>query len=79
MDQPLADRTVVVTRAASQASELSDALESYGARVIVCPTIEIREPDSYERLDEALDHLYGYDWLLCSSPAPTALSFSCDD
>jgi len=67
MDQPLQGRTVVVTRAASQATELSDALESYGAKVFVCPTIEIREPDNYERLDEALDHLYGYDWLIFTS------------
>ena len=67
MDRPLEGRTVVVTRAASQASELSSALESYGAKVFVCPTIEIREPDTYERLDEALDHLYGYDWLIFTS------------
>ena len=56
-----------MTRAASQAPELTTALESYGARVFVCPTIEIREPESYERLDEALDHLYGYDWLIFTS------------
>jgi uroporphyrinogen III methyltransferase / synthase len=67
IDQPLNGITVVVTRAASQAAELSDALETYGAKVFVCPTIEIREPDSYERLDEALDHLYGYDWLILTS------------
>ena len=42
-------------------------LEGYGAKVIICPTIEVREPDNYERLDEALDHLYGYDWLIFTS------------
>ena len=42
-------------------------LEGYGANVILCPTIEIREPDNYDRLDEALDHLYGYDWLIFTS------------
>lgn len=67
MHAPLEGRTVVVTRAAAQAEELTDLLESYGAKVIVCPTIEIREPDNYERLDEALDHLYGYDWLILTS------------
>lgn len=67
MAQPLEGRTVVVTRAASQAGELSEALESYGAKVFICPTIEIREPDNYDRLDEALDHLYGYDWLIFTS------------
>ena len=67
MDQPLEGRTVVVTRAAAQAEELTTLLESFGAKVIVCPTIEIREPDSYQRLDEALEHLYGYDWLIFTS------------
>ena len=67
MDKPLEGRTVVITRAASQADELSTLLESYGANVFICPTIEIREPDSHERLDEALDHLYGYDWLIFTS------------
>jgi len=67
MDRPLEGRTVIVTRAASQAADLTTLLEGYGANVIVCPTIEIREPDNYDRLDEALDHLYGYDWLIFTS------------
>ena len=67
MQKPLEGITVVVTRAASQADELSTLLEGYGAKVIVCPTIEIRELENYERLDEALDHLYGYDWLILTS------------
>lgn len=67
MPKPLAGRTVVITRAASQAGEFVKELERYGANVIVCPTIEITEPESYERLDEAIDHLYGYDWLIFTS------------
>ena len=55
MDQPLAGRTVVVTRASAQASAFVIELESYGAGVILCPTIEITDPESYERLDEAID------------------------
>ena len=65
--KPLEGRTVIVTRAAAQAADLTSMLEGYGANVIVCPTIEIREPDNYDRLDEALDHLYGYDWLIFTS------------
>lgn len=65
--KPLAGRTVVVTRAASQAPAFITALESLGAQVISCPTIDIAEPESYERLDEAIDHLYGYDWLIFTS------------
>jgi uroporphyrinogen III methyltransferase / synthase len=67
MEHPLAGRTVVVTRAASQAEVFVTALEVHGATVISCPTIEIAEPESYERLDEAIGHLYGYDWIIFTS------------
>ena len=67
MKHSLAGRTVVVTRATSQAGDFISALESYGASVISCPTIEISEPENYERLDEAIDHLYGYDWIIFTS------------
>lgn len=63
----LAGRTIVITRARLQADEFVTELERYGARVIVCPTIEIADPESFERLDEALNHLYGYDWLVFTS------------
>ena len=65
--QPLANRTVVITRALAQADEFVVELQKYGARIIVCPTIEISAPESYERLDEAIDHLFGYDWLVFTS------------
>jgi uroporphyrinogen III methyltransferase/synthase len=64
---PLAGRTVVITRAQDQASEFVSELKRYGANVVLCPTIEIRELESYERLDEAIEHLYGYDWLIFTS------------
>lgn len=57
----------MITRALSQADDFAAELQKYGAEVILCPTIEIGEPDSYERLDEAIDHLYGYDWLIFTS------------
>jgi uroporphyrinogen III methyltransferase/synthase len=66
-DQPLAGRTVVITRAQSQADDFVAELERYGAEVVLCPTIEIRELENYERLDEAVEHLYGYDWLIFTS------------
>jgi uroporphyrinogen III methyltransferase / synthase len=66
-NQPLAGRTVVITRAQTQADEFVAELERYGAEVILCPTIEIQELESYERLDEAIEHLYGYDWLIFTS------------
>lgn len=66
-NQPLVGRTVVITRAQTQADEFVTELERFGADVILCPTIEIRELESYARLDEAIEHLYGYDWLIFTS------------
>jgi uroporphyrinogen III methyltransferase/synthase len=64
---PLAGRTVVITRAQDQSDEFVSELKKFGANVVLCPTIEIRELESYERLDEAIEHLYGYDWLIFTS------------
>jgi uroporphyrinogen III methyltransferase/synthase len=66
-EQPLGGRTVVITRALAQSAEFAAALERYGARVVACPTIEIVEPESFAPLDEAIEHLYGYDWIVFTS------------
>ncbi|HVG35351.1 MAG TPA: uroporphyrinogen-III synthase [Pyrinomonadaceae bacterium] len=65
--KPLTGRTVIITRARAQAADFISELEGYGARVLACPTIEIVEPESYQPLDEAIDNLYGYDWLIFTS------------
>lgn len=64
---PLDGRTVVITRARTQADKFAEELKNYGAHVVICPTIEIAELESYERLDEAINDLYGYDWLIFTS------------
>lgn len=65
--KPLDARTVMITRAREQSAEFAAELESYGARVVACPTIEIVPPASYARLDEAIDNIFGYDWLVLTS------------
>lgn len=64
---PLEGRTIMITRALAQAEEFARELESYGARVVSCPTIEIVEPESFAPLDEAIENLFGYDWLIFTS------------
>jgi hydroxymethylbilane synthase len=66
-NRPLAGRRVIVTRAIKQSGEMTRALESLGAEVIACPTIEIREPSNWAQLDRALIHLSWYDWLVFTS------------
>jgi uroporphyrinogen III methyltransferase/synthase len=65
--QPLSGRTIVITRALAQSAEFAAELERYGARVVACPTIEITAPESYAPLDEAIENLYGYDWIIFTS------------
>ena len=61
--QPLKDRTVLVLSPEASA-ELRFELEPFGARVITSPELKIREPDSYVALDEAIENLFGYDWII---------------
>ena len=73
---PLAGKRIVVTRAHSQAEGLSSLLRGYGAEVIEAPVIEIRPPDSFEALDEALNNILQYDWLVLTSVNGVEAMFS---
>jgi len=64
---PLAGRRVLVTRALHQAGKLSDGLRGLGAEPVEVPVLEIRPPESYAPLDDALKHLDRYDWLILTS------------
>jgi uroporphyrinogen III methyltransferase/synthase len=63
----LAGRLILVTRARSQASSLVERLANLGGEVIEFPTIEIRPPDSYAPLDDAIRRIASYDWLIFTS------------
>lgn len=64
---PLAGVRVVVGRASHQAGALSTELRRLGASVIEIPFIEIRKPQSFKPLDDALKNLSAYDWLVLTS------------
>src|SRR5690242_7742401 len=64
---PLAGKRILVTRAHKQAEGLSLLLRGCGAEVIEAPVIEIRPPDSFSALDEALQNILQYDWLILTS------------
>ena len=66
-NQPLRDRTILIARDGAQTSELKSELELSGARIIICPEFEPAEPESHTSLDEAIENLYGYDWLIFTS------------
>jgi len=65
--KPLFGKTIVVTRSREQASEFADQLQEYGAHVIEFPTIEIAKPDTLKPLDEAINNIQSYNWLVFTS------------
>src|SRR5579859_3912262 len=65
--QVLANRTIVVTRAADQAGPLIARLRELGATPLACPAIAIMPPAEYRPLDEALHQLASYTWLIVTS------------
>ncbi|MBW2600666.1 MAG: uroporphyrinogen-III C-methyltransferase [Deltaproteobacteria bacterium] len=66
-EKPLFGKTVVVTRTRQQASELVARLSALGAECLECPTIRVVPPDDWSPLDQAIDSLETYDWLVLTS------------
>lgn len=66
-NHPLAGTRILVGRARHQAGSLSTSLRGLGASVIEIPFIEIRKPQSYGPLDDALKNIKSYDWLILTS------------
>jgi uroporphyrinogen-III synthase/energy-coupling factor transporter ATP-binding protein EcfA2 len=64
--RPLFGRTIVVTRAREQASQLRTLLEIAGASVIEAPAIRI-EPLDPALLRASLEEIATYDWLVATS------------
>src|ERR1051326_4065689 len=65
--RPLQGRTIVITRAAAQAQRFVELLEAEGARVLAAPTIVIEPPPSWEALDDALDAIETFAWVVFTS------------
>ena len=65
--QPLFGKRVLVTRAKAQASELSNLIRARGGEPIECPTIDIGPPDDWAEVDEAIEQLATYQWLVFTS------------
>jgi len=65
--RPLFGKTVLVTRSASQSRELVQQCVQRGARVLVQPAIEISALEDTSQLDNVLESLDQFDWLVFSS------------
>ncbi|MGA7279951.1 MAG: uroporphyrinogen-III C-methyltransferase [Desulfocapsaceae bacterium] len=60
-------KRIIVTRTRDQASELVAGLEEHGASCYECSTISIEPVEDYQILDEALEMIDEYHWILFTS------------
>jgi uroporphyrinogen III methyltransferase / synthase len=65
--KPLFGRGIVITRPEAQAEGFAELLRAEGARVIPFPVIRIAPPENWEPLDQALNRLDAYDWIVFTS------------
>lgn len=65
--RPLFGKRIAVTRPESQAREFTQLLSAYGADPVVVPTIQIAPPPNWDALDQAIDRLRDYRWLILTS------------
>lgn len=66
--RPLFGRRVLVTRSREQAGSLQTLLEDEGAEVSLLPLLELAPPDDWSALDECLDRLTQFAWVVFASP-----------
>lgn len=66
-NRPLLGRRIVVTRAREQSSDLVKILSDRGAECLEYPTIKTAPPDDWRLMDEAIDRIAMYDWIVFTS------------
>ena len=60
----LTERTILIGCSDVHSRELASELERHGARVLTWPSIDISHLENHAALDEAIENLFGYDWLV---------------
>jgi len=66
-NRPLFGKRIIVTRAREQASDLVKLLSDAGAECLEFPTIKVEPPGDWNPLDQAIERLSSYDWLVFTS------------
>jgi uroporphyrinogen III methyltransferase / synthase len=63
----LANKTILVTRAAEQSSKFTSLLQQQGATVVEMPALTITPPSDWTALDRAIANLAQFQWLILTS------------
>jgi uroporphyrinogen III methyltransferase / synthase len=73
--KPLSGRGIVITRPLEQTEEFASLLRAQGARLINFPTIKVVPTDDWRKLDEAIDNIGAYQWIIFTSVNGVACFF----
>lgn len=65
--KPLSGKRVLITRTRSQASTLAEMIEDLGGEVYNFPTIKILEPEDYSLIDNKINNICDYHWMIFTS------------
>jgi uroporphyrinogen III methyltransferase / synthase len=68
-------KRVLITRPKAQANGMAEGLRAAGYEPVFCPVIEIRAIDANAELDEALQNLDRYSWLVFTSVNAVGIVF----
>ena len=66
-EMTLIDKKIIITRAQDQTSEAREIFRENGAEVFDLPALVIGPPDDWRPLDDALNKIYSFDWIIFSS------------
>ena len=66
--KPLFGKQVLVTRSSEQAGDLQLLFEAQGAQVSILPLLQIQPPDETAPLDDSIDRLDQFTWVIFTSP-----------
>jgi uroporphyrinogen III methyltransferase/synthase len=64
---PLFGKRILTTRAEVQEEQFANAVAALGGEAIPFPTIKIVSPKSWKSLDQAIEAIGGFDWLILTS------------
>ena len=67
LDLPLAQRKIIITRSKEGISDIKKLFTKKGAKIYDFPAISIGDPDDLDPLDEALNEINDFHWIIFSS------------
>lgn len=65
--KPLFGKRVLITRSREQSKKMADQVLSQGGKPILFPTIQIKAPNDFAKLDLAMSRASNYDWIVFTS------------